>query len=256
MNDHSSSEDESDDEVIRIPSPQLNPPWRHFMEFFNHCINGPNMSNDMIKEMEINVNCVGTEGLPSKLDFTKQQESYIQANLTTMFPFAGSWIAPPNTNTRPKKKKHRFHATHLEVRKINTLLAAIEFKMINYKQVNRPQFLLNILQPELDGVFDSLRAYHRLATRYEIDLFKLHLSIPYNSYWNNEIYRWDAVELMWPLDKIFENLRAHYRNLLCVDENDPSPYNSWRDAGEENKNFQKWLVTLVQVLWLGIHPFR
>ena len=240
------AEEGSDVEELSLP------PQRHILEYFNTCIEGRAMTTGMIQELKTNPNCIACKkGSQSKLDLSEQQQTFIQANLKTVFPFEGNWIDPPD-NIEPSEK---FHATHLEARAINNLLAAIEFKKVNFDQARRPNFIIGILGPELDGIVEALHAYHRLSTYHSIDLFQLYLKVPQSeNYWKNYVDQWDTVELMWPLARIFDILREESRHILTLQKE--LPKNDWRDLREPNIDLREWLIVLVQTLWLGVHPFR
>ena len=210
----------------------------------------------MIKHVNNNRNCYDIEGKPSRLDLTDKQEDFIRRNLETLLPLVDKIrMTTRKTNGILPPKKDRFHATHLEVRALNTIKGAIEWKNINCKQTQNREFLLNTLKPECDELFTAIKSYDGLANFCGVDLFKLYLSIPKDGPWKDEITEWDAVEIIWPLNTIMEDLRHQFTLLPCDNEREKG-VTEWRVAGEENRHFQDMVVTLIQVLWLGVHPFR
>jgi len=229
------------------------PPGKGFKHFLQHCsyqTNGPDITDAMIKMMNNNPNCYDIERNPSKLDLTKKEEDFIKHNLSTLLPLEDKVRKPKKAH-----KKERFHATHLETRALNTIRGGIEWKRINYKQIQNREFLLNTLRPEIDELFTSIASYTSLAHGHGVDLFKLYLSIPKDGRWRDEILDWDAVEIIWPLSAIMEDLRDLYRNLpINIDRK--KGITEWREAGDDSRHFQDAVVTLIQVLWLGVHPFR
>ena len=70
-----------------------------------------------------------------------------------------------------------------------------------------------------------------------------------------KIVDWDAVEILWPLSTVMEDLRVLYTN-LPVDMDRKKGITEWREAGDECREFQDKVFSLTQVLWLGVHPFR
>jgi len=223
--------------------------FKHFLQHYSYQTNGPDITDAMIEMMNSNPNCYDNE-TPSKLDLTKKQEDFIKHNLGTLLPLVDKVRKPKKA---PKKK--RFHATHLEMRALNTILAAIEWKRINYKQMQNREFLLNTMRPEIDELFTAIASYTRLADCHGVDLFELYLSIPKDGLWKDEILEWDAIEIVWPLNNIMEDVRNLYTN-LPIDMDRKKGITEWREAGDDSRHFQDEVVTLIQVLWLGVHPFR
>ena len=50
----------------------------HFLQYFSYQNYGPNVTKPMIEHMNNNRNCYDTEGKPSKLDLTHEQEHFIR----------------------------------------------------------------------------------------------------------------------------------------------------------------------------------
>jgi len=141
------------------------------------------------------------------------------------------------------------------MRALNTIRGGIEWKRIIHKQIQNREFLLNTLRPDIDELFTAIASYTRLASCHGVDVFKLYLSIPKDGRWKDEIVDLDAVENVWPLSTIMEDLRDLCTN-LPIDMDKKKGITEWREAGDDSRYFQDKVVTLMQVLWLGVHPFR
>ena len=137
----------------------------------------------------------------------------------------------------------RVHATHLEIRAINSLMAGLKCKNINHQQITNEEFLLNALQPELDSLSAALSAQAELKNCHGVDVLKLCLTIGHARQFEGEC--WDLVEIMWPLNHVLMNLREeHATTALC-----------WRNR-TGFRTYKDVVIALVQMLWLGVHPFR
>jgi len=98
--------------------------FKHFLQHYSYQTKGPDINNPMIEVMNSNPNCYNIEN-PSKLDLTKKEEEFIKHNLGTLLPLVDK-VRKPKKGTPPKKE--RFHATHLEMRGLNTIWGGIEWK--------------------------------------------------------------------------------------------------------------------------------
>ena len=234
------------------------PKYSHFLDLFASVtgLGSDLITPAMVEEVRVNPNCFDMEGEKSKLNLTSQQQEFIANNLNTLIPDLGTTFLQMRKRTSHLPKEDRFHATHLEIRAINGLAAAIEWKQINFKQIKDTEFLLRTLEPEIDKLFYALGKWHDLAMKYpRVDLFKLYLSIPHNNVWDYETQQWDAVELPHPLNRAMESLRGDYHCVPTAEE-PTQQISRWKDAGEMCGSFQESAVKLIQMLWVGIHPFR
>jgi len=202
------------------------------------------ITKGMIDIMNDSPNCYDINGwMESKLDLTDKQISFMRSSLDSLIDLHGKPYGDRDghrTDGDPAPKP----ATHLEMRALNRLIASLRYKNINYQQISNVEFLLNALQSEIDSLSAALAAQRRLANCYGVDLLEIYMSITQFDFM--EMEQWDMVELMWPLNDVIANLRfAHHGT---------SP--RWRDADEANREFKDQTIALIQILWLGVHPFR
>jgi len=219
--------------------------FEHWMQMHVHKEGLPVViTKEMIDIMNNSPNCCDINGwMESKLDLTDKQISFMQSSLDSLInlhgkPYGARYRHRTDGDPAPKP------ATHLEMRALNRLIASLRYKNINYQQISNVEFLLNALQSEIDSLSAALAAHHQLENCHGVDVLEIYRSITYFD--SMEMEQWDMVDLPWPLNDVIMHLRkAHHGT---------SP--RWRDADEANREFKDQTIALIQMLWLGVHPFR
>jgi len=198
------------------------------------------ITKDMIDIMDNSPNCCDINGrMGSKLDLTDKQIQFMQSNLDSLIDLHRK---PYFRQDKPNRKPTP--ATHLEMRALNGFIASLGYKNVNYQQISNVEFLLNAFQSEIDSLSAALAALHQLENCHGVDVWEIYRSITHFD--SMEMQQWDMVDLPWPLDDVIIHLRRAH------DEITPR----WRDPDEANRRFKDFTVSLIQMLWLGVHPFR
>ena len=146
-----------------------------------------------------------------------------------------------------KEKVSESVATRCEAQAINDLIAAIQCKQINRDQIGSPQFLLSAFPDEIDTFWHALELHHNIS-----DAFKLYLSLPLEA---REANQWDYLKLPFPISQVLTKARVAY-GIAALGPKLPQSRYVWRDAGQPTHSFRETVVILIQILWVGVHPFR
>ena len=146
-----------------------------------------------------------------------------------------------------KEKVNGSAATRCEAQAINDIIAAIQCKNINRDQIGSPQFLFSAFRDEINTFWHALELHHNIS-----DAFKLYLNLPKEVREANE---WDYLELPFPIGQVLTKARAAY-GIASLLPDLPQSQHVWRDAGQQTLAFRNIVVVLIQILWVGVHPFR
>jgi hypothetical protein len=218
----------------------MNDNLQHWLQPYTEEYGYPEITEQMIRAILRNPNCRGTVSFidESSLNLTKRQLTFIEANTCTIIDID---VQEMQYDNQP------VFLSRLEAAAINDLLAAVECKQINYKQITNENLILSTARDEINILYSALILYNEIA-----DPFELNMKLPEKDCQE----RWDNIQIDGPMAGIILDLRHYFstrEHQPAINGNLQYP---WRDTGEDMGDFRYSVYRLLQLLWLGVHPFR
>ena len=200
------------------------------------------LSSAAIANMRTNPNCkaLAWNERPTRLLLTEKQQEAIQNNLHLV-------IDIPFVPRDPRLL--RLTLTACEIRSVNEMVSAIDVKQVNRSQIRRKTFLLSAFRNEINNFCYALEMHQLIEGP-----FKLYQTLDNQEPPERPEY-WDTRTVYFPLSEAIAAARRDYSTGASV----PSRCHSmhpWQDAGNDMLAFRESACALLQMLWLGVHPWR
>lgn len=217
--------------------------FNHWLQPFAVRYGFGEIPEDMIRKIPCNPNCTaigpGIDVKPSRFNLTKQQLKFIELNLHSIIEIER---LPIDNSNKPTL----IHVSRYEVQVINDMIAGIEVKQINRQQIANQDYIFGAMHQEIGSVYCALESYHMVK-----DAFELNMLLPTDRC----VEKWDNVWIGGQLACLIEDLRSHdFSGFRCGDATRCDL--PWRDGTPDMKQFREHVFTLIQILWLAVHPFR